>query len=74
MTCEEPRPCPFQRNEGVVPVAIAVVAIMGTQFIAGGMASTYGYNGFSGFNIFAALFMLIPLITLIACLSKLNAK
>ena len=54
--------------------AIAVVAVMGTQFIAGGMASTYGYNGFSGFNIFAALFMLIPLITLIACLSKLNAK
>ena len=54
--------------------AIAVVGVMGTQFIAGGMASTYGYNGFSGFNIFAALFMLIPLITLIACLSKLNAK
>ena len=54
--------------------AITVVAIMATQFIAGGMASTYGYNGFSGFNIFAALFMLIPLITLIACLSKLNAK
>ena len=54
--------------------AIAVVAMMGTQFIAGGMASTFGYNGFNGFNIFAALFMLIPLITLIACLSKLNAK
>ncbi len=54
--------------------AIAIIAIMGTQFIAAGLASTYGYNGFSGFDIFAALFMLIPLITLIACLSKLNAK
>ena len=29
--------------------AIAVIAIMGTQFIAAGMASSYGYNGFSGF-------------------------
>jgi len=54
--------------------AIAVIAIMATQFIAAGMAASYGYSGFNNFNIFAALFMLIPLITLIACLSKLNAK
>ena len=54
--------------------AIAVIAVMGTQFIAVGMASSYGYNGFSGFNIIAAVLMLIPLITLIACLSKVRGR
>ncbi len=54
--------------------AIAVIAVMGTQFIAAGMASSYGYNGFSGFNIIAAVLMLIPLITLIACLSKVRGR
>lgn len=54
--------------------AIAVVAAIGSQFLAAGTASSYGYNGFSGFDVFAALIMALPIITLIACVSKWNAR
>ena len=54
--------------------AIAVVAVMGSQFLAAGASAAYGYGGFNGLDIVALAIMIVPLITLIACLTKLNAR
>ncbi|MGB0717853.1 MAG: hypothetical protein ACPGO7_00835 [Alphaproteobacteria bacterium] len=54
--------------------SIGMIAVLGSQFMAGGLAAGYGYAGFEGFNAFAAVFMFINLVTLISCLSKINAK
>ena len=54
--------------------AIAVVAVMGSQFLAAGASAAHGYGGFNGLNLVALAIMIVPLITLIACLTKLNAR
>ena len=54
--------------------AIAVVAVMGSQFLAAGASVASGYGGFNGLDIVAPAIMIVPLITLIACLTKLNAR
>ena len=54
--------------------AIAVVAVMGSQFLAAGASAAYGYGGFNGLNLVALAIMIVPLITLIACLTKLTAR
>jgi len=54
--------------------AVAVLAAMGSQFLAAIWSANFGYAGANGFNAFAVLIMVVPLITLISCFSKLNAR